>query len=217
MTETTSLRTVPHASSESAPVNRRFRRELGYVLSGLPLGVAAFTVAVTGFALGVSTAVIWIGLPVLAGTLRAAGALANWERRRVAAVTGRPLPSRRPGPAGTGWRGALRTVREPLSWRDLGHLVVSFPLQVITFSVALTWTLGGIGELLYFTWSWSLPQGPDDQGLAELIFGNSSRAVDVGFNTLTGVLLLATAVPVVRGLAAVQTRLSRALLSDQAG
>ncbi|WP_037682574.1 sensor domain-containing protein [Streptomyces cellulosae] len=216
MTETASLRTVPQASTETGPVAHRFRREMGYLLSGLPLGVAGFTVAVTGFALGVSTLVVWIGLPILAGTLRAARALANLERRRVMAVTGTPLPSQHPRPAGAGWDGMLRAVREPQSWRDLVHLVVAFPFQVTTFSVALTWTLGGVGELLYGTWSWSLPQGPDDQGLVELIFDNSSRAADIGFNTAIGVFLLATAVPVVRGLAAMQTGLARALLTDRA-
>lgn len=215
MTETASL-TVPHASTETGPVGHRFRRELGYLLSGLPLGAAAFTVAVTGFALGVSTLLVYIGLPVLAGTLRAARALANTERRRVTAVTGRPLPLQHPRQTGAGWAGWLRAVREPQPWRDLAHLVVAFPLQVITFSVALTWTLGGVGELLYGSWSWSLPQGPDDQGLAELIFDTSSRAVDIGFNTAVGVVMLATAVPVVRGLAAMQTRLARSLLTDRA-
>ena len=87
MTEPPSLRTVPQASTETAPVAHRFRREMGYLLSGLPLGVAAFTVAVTGFTLGVSTLAVWIGLPILAGTLRAVRALANTERRRVTAVT----------------------------------------------------------------------------------------------------------------------------------
>lgn len=216
MTETASLLTVPKASAETGPVAHRFRRELGYLLSGLPLGVAAFSVAVTGFALGVSTLVVWIGLPILAGTLRAARALANTERRRVTAVTGRPLPSHHPRPAGTGWAGALRAVLEPRSWRDLAHLVVAFPLQVTTFSVALTWIFGGVGELLYGTWSWSLPQGPDGQGLTELIFDTSSRTADIGFNTAIGVFLLATAVPVVRGLAAMQIRLARALLTDRA-
>ncbi|CAM5640376.1 histidine kinase OS=Streptomyces alboniger OX=132473 GN=CP975_20685 PE=4 SV=1 [Streptomyces alboniger] len=215
MTETSSLLTVPQASAETGPVAHRFRRELGYLLSGLPLGMAAFTVAVTGFALGVSTLVVWIGLPILAGTLRAVRALANMERRRVVAVTGRPLPSQHLRPVGTGWAGVLRAVREPQSWRDLVHLVVAFPFQVTTFSVALTWTLGGVGELLYGTWSWTLPQGSDDQGLAELIFDNSSRAADIGFNTAMGVFMLATAVPVVRGLAAIQTRLARALLTDR--
>lgn len=216
MTEPPSLRTVPQASTETGPVAHRFRREMGYLLSGLPLGVAAFTVAVTGFTLGVSTLAVWIGLPILAGTLRAVRALANTERRRVTAVTGRPLPSRHSRPAGTGWAGALRAVREPQSWRDLVHPVVAFPIQVTTFCVALTWTIGGVGELLYGTWSWSLPQGPNNQGLVELIFDNSSRAADIGFNTAMGVFMLATAVPVVRGLAAIQTRLARALLTDRA-
>ncbi|WP_406062810.1 sensor domain-containing protein [Streptomyces sp. NBC_01077] len=216
MTETASLLTVPQAPTAPEPGARRFRCELGYLLSGLPLGLAAFTVAVTGAALGVSTLVVWAGLPVLAGTLRAARALANLERRRVMAVTGRPLPSHRPRPSGTGWAGTLRAVRDPRSWRDLVHLVVAFPLQVITFSVALTWTLGGVGELLYATWSWSLPRGQDNQGLAELIFDTSSQAADIGFNTAIGVFLLATAVPVVRRLTALQTRFAIALLTDRA-
>ncbi|MGW2838785.1 sensor domain-containing protein [Streptomyces sp. NPDC001493] len=216
MTDASSLRSMPQVPDESGPVAHRFRSELEYLLSGLPLGVAAFTVAVTGFALGVSTLVVWIGLPILAGTLRSAVALANSERRRVAALTGRPFPLHHLGPAGAGWAGMLRTVREPRPWRDLVHLVVAFPLQVVTFCVALTWTLGGVGELLYFTWSWALPQGPGNQGLAELMFDNSSRAADIGFNTVTGVVLLATAVPVVRGLTAARTRPARALLGDRA-
>ncbi|MEV7618285.1 sensor domain-containing protein [Streptomyces sp. NPDC089799] len=214
MTEASSLLTVPQAST--VPVVHRFRREMGYLLSGLPLGVAGFTLAVTGFALGVSTLVVWIGLPILAGTLRAVRALADMERRRVTAVTGRPLPSQHPRQVGTGWAGALRAVREPQSWRDLACLVVAFPFQVTTFSVALTWTLGGVGELFYGAWSWSLPQGPDDQGLVELIFGSSSRAADIGFNTALGIFMLATAVPVVHGLTAMQTRLACGLLTDRA-
>ncbi|MEV6245947.1 sensor domain-containing protein [Streptomyces sp. NPDC051742] len=216
MTETTSLLAVPQAPVAPASGARRFRCELGYLLSGLPFGLAAFTAVVTGAVLGMSTLVVWAGLPILAGTLRAARALANVERRRVTAVTGRPLPPYRPRSSGTGWAGTLRAVRDPRSWRDLVHLIVAFPLQVVTFSVALTWTLGGLGELLYATWSWSLPRGQDNQGLVELVFDTSSQAADIGFNTAIGVFLLATAVPVVRRLAALQTRCAIALLTDRA-
>ncbi|MFF4319239.1 sensor domain-containing protein [Streptomyces sp. NPDC001568] len=215
MMETASRPTVPQEPTTREPRAGRFRRELGYLLSGLPIGVAAFTVAVTGAALGASTLVVWVGLPILAGTLRAARALANRERRRVTAVTGHPLPAHQPRPSGAGWAGTLRAVGDPRSWRDLVHPVVAFPLQVTTFSVALAWTLGGIGELLYVTWSWSLPRGRDNQGLAELMLDTSSRAADIGLNTGIGVFLLATAVPVVRALAALQTRLAIALLTDR--
>ncbi|NEC89294.1 hypothetical protein [Streptomyces sp. SID12501] len=52
----------------------------------------------------------------------------------------------------------------------------------------------------------------------ELMFDNSSRAADIGFNTVigVGVFMLATAVPMVRGPAAIQTRLARTLLTDRA-
>ncbi|WP_411108762.1 sensor domain-containing protein [Streptomyces sp. c-19] len=215
MTQTASLLPAPQAPIAPASGARRFRCELAYLLSGLPIGLVAFTVTVTGAVLGASALVVWVGLPILAATLRAARALANLERRRVTAATGRPLPQHRPRPSGTGWAGALRAVRDPRSWRDLVHLILAFPLQVITFSVALTWTLGGIGELLYATWSWSLPRGQDNQGLVELIFDTSSQAADIGFNTAIGVFLLVTAVPVVRRLAAWQTRFAIALLTDR--
>lgn len=47
-------------------------RDLGYLLLGLPLGIAAFVVSVAGFAAGVGTLVVWLGVPLLAGTLAAA-------------------------------------------------------------------------------------------------------------------------------------------------
>src|SRR5690606_38203641 len=40
-----------------------------YSLLALPMGVVAFVVAVTGVATGVPLVIVWVGLPVLAGTL----------------------------------------------------------------------------------------------------------------------------------------------------
>ncbi|MFH8368689.1 sensor domain-containing protein [Streptomyces sp. NPDC018031] len=193
----------------------RFGRELGYLLVGLPLGICAFTVAVTGFALGVGTFVTVLGLPVLMGTLAAARGFAGAERRRVEAVTGRALPPHHYREAGgTGVSGWLRALRDPQSWRDLLHMVVSFPLRVVCFSVAVTWTLGGVGQTLYATWSWSLPRDEDETGLLDLMFGIDSRLADIAFNTAMGVVLLATAIPMIRLLALLQTGLSRGLLTN---
>lgn len=193
----------------------RFGRELGYLLAGLPVGIAAFTVAVTGFALGVGSFVTVLGLPVLIGTLAAARAFARAERRQVERITGRALPPhhyRESG--GGGLSGWLRALRDPQSWRDLAHMVVAFPVRVVSFSLAVAWTIGGLGELLYATWSWSLPRDEDTTGLLDLMFDVESRLADIAFHTFTGVVLLATAIPVIRLLAAVQTGLARALLTN---
>ncbi|MGP4114970.1 sensor domain-containing protein [Streptomyces sp. 4N509B] len=190
-----------------------FGNALSYLLSGLPLGIAAFTCAVTGFALALGTLVIWIGLPILTGTLLLSGFFANLERRRVAVLGGprhpQPPPPTRTPPRPTGVLGALN---DPRPWLDLAHALLSFPLRVVSFCVALTWTVGGVGELLYVTWSWSLPRDEGETGLLDLMIDVSSRGADIAFHTAVGVVLLATALPVVRALTAAQTGLARALL-----
>ncbi|MBQ1162307.1 sensor domain-containing protein [Streptomyces sp. A73] len=92
---------------------------------GLPVGVVAFTVAATGFALGVSTVVVVLGLPVLVGTLAVARGFARGEWARVAAMTGRAVLEpvhRTPGREGGGVERMLRALRDGQSWRDLAHL-----------------------------------------------------------------------------------------------
>lgn len=215
MSQMTSTATPTYASDQHVSRLGRFWNQLGYLLAGLPVGLVALLVSVAGFSLGVSTLVLWIGLPILAGTLAAARSFARLERRQVARATGRPvaLPHYRsnPGKGLTRWLGA---VRDPQSWRDLIHMVVALPVRTFTFSCALVWTVGGLGELLYGLWSWSLPRGDEEQGLLDLMYGIDSTGAEIAFNTAIGVVLLATALPLVRGLTAAQTALSRALLGQ---
>ncbi|MBB1253239.1 sensor domain-containing protein [Streptomyces sp. OF3] len=215
MAETTAFAgTAPHVRTRAASPPGRFWRDVAYLLGGLPIGIAAFVLALTGFTFGVGTVVVWIGLPVLAGTLIVARWFAATERWRVASTTGRPLPApvyRRV--AGDGPARHLRLLLDPQAWRDLLHMVLAFPLRVVGFVVAMVWTVGGAGGLTYALWSWSLPRGEDNEGLAELMFGTSSRLVEIGLHTGIGVALLLTAVPVLRALTATQAGLARVLLT----
>ncbi len=67
------------------------------MVAGLPLGIVAFVVAVGGLVAGLGTLVVWIGLPILVGTLRASNGLAALERRALRWATGRELPPSRLG------------------------------------------------------------------------------------------------------------------------
>jgi signal transduction histidine kinase len=197
---------------------RGLARGFSYLLAGLPVGIIAFVVAVTGFTTGVSTLVVWIGLPILVGTLYAARGLAAVERRAVCWATARELPPHyyRSARGHRVARRLLLALADPQSWRDLLHSVVAFPVRVATFSIAVSWAVGGLGSTLYVLWEWSLPRSDDDyNGLFGLITGSFSRLGDIVLNTAIGVLLLISLPWVVRGLVAVQAGLARVLLTNQ--
>ncbi|WP_233159630.1 sensor domain-containing protein [Pseudonocardia sp. MH-G8] len=194
----------------------RFWRGYGYLLGGLPLCIIAFVIAIAGFALGVSTFVVWLGLPVLAGTLRASRGLAGVERRGAEWATGRSLPPvYYREPKGRGIYRLLSMLADPQSWRDLLHGVIAFPVRLAMFVIAVTWTVAGLGSLLYITWQWALPSDSENGGLFWLLTGSPSRWGEIGVNTVLGAIMVATSPLVVRGLVATRAGLARGLLTNQ--
>ncbi len=194
----------------------RFWRGYGYLLGGLPLCIVAFVIAIAGFAAGVGTLVVWLGLPILAGTLRASRGLAGVERRGAEWATGRPLPPvHYREPRGRGITRLFSMLADPQSWRDLLHAVIGFPVRLAMFIIAVTWTVGGLGSLLYITWQWALPRNDEGGGLFWLIFGSDSRLGEIAINTVLGAIMVATSPLVVRGLVATRAGLARGLLTNQ--
>ncbi|RBM07315.1 sensor domain-containing protein [Streptomyces sp. PT12] len=219
MTPMTSPDTFPRAAAAPAAAQPpsaavRFGRELGYLVSSLPIGVVSFTVGFLGLAAGVATAIVYLGVPILVGTLLAARGLARGERRRVESVTGRPLPPhvyRERGDRSV--KGLIAALAEPQSWRDLAHAIVSFPLRIVNFCLTVTWVVGGLGMLLYVTWSWALPED-EETGLLDLTYDISSESANIAFTTGLGLVALLTAPLVTRGLFLVNAAMARGLLTN---
>lgn len=185
----------------------RFGREVGYLLSGLPLGTAAFVLLVTGFALGAGTLILLFGVFVLGGALSVARFFARVEAAQIAHATGRALPPPADGPRRGGW-GLLADAQ---GWRDLVHAIVAFPVRVATFALTLVWLCAGLGGTTYGLWSWSIPRDEYD-GWIDLAFGWSGTGADILGNTTAGLFFLLTSIPVIHGLALTQSGLGRVLL-----
>ena len=187
-------------------------RNLAVIIGMFALSLAAFVVCTTLFSLGLGLLVVVVGLFILVGCLIVAG----WSSRMTMALlsyAGIQLPpTRYPGP-GPGFRGKLRRLTYVQSWRDLLHVLVNFILSTVTFSLALAWTVGGLGGVTYWFWSQWLPQ-PPDQGLAALL-GYPGRFAEITLNTVLGALLLITAPSVLRGLVRLHGAVAYALLVDE--
>jgi hypothetical protein len=125
-----------------------------YLLMNLPLGIFSFTVLFTLLCVGVSTAVVWVGVPVLAFTFLLARGLAKVERARIYSLLDLhiTLPYL-PLPKG-GQRGRWMTrLRDASTWRDVVYLVLLFPLGVVEFSLVLSFwvtSLALVGLPIYF-------------------------------------------------------------------
>ncbi len=109
------------------------------MLFGLLTGIFYFTWAITGVAMSLGFAILIIGIPFFigfAGSLRMLGLL---EGRLLEGLIGVRMP-RRPAPAPTerAWlRRAGYWLSDRRTWLTLVYLVLSLPLGIITFTVAV--------------------------------------------------------------------------------
>ncbi|MGY1687256.1 sensor histidine kinase [Geodermatophilus sp. SYSU D00867] len=216
MTTDTLVMPSATAAPPHAGLLRRLLVDSGYALLSLPVGIAAFVVAVTGVAVGVGTVVVWVGLAVLALTLLAARGFAALERAQLPAVLGHPVP--RPAyltPDGGRVRRLLTPLRDPQSWLDVLHAVVRFPLAVLAFVVTVTFWALALGGITYGLWDWALPQEGNEDLFELLGFDGGTPLRIVGY-TAIGLVAAAVLPFAVRAVALLQAQLGRVLLTSRA-
>jgi signal transduction histidine kinase len=214
------MTTTTYADERYAPGPAlRMLRQLGidsqYVLLGFPLGIVAFVLCLTGFAVGLGTAIIWIGVVVMTATLMMSRGFAALERARIRPVLRRVVPhpyyKRRPD------AGFMRRVFTPLAdgqaWLDLLHGILRFIPSTVSFVFVVTWWSAALGGLSWSLWGWSLPDGPNDQDLPDLLGFNNDYGTKVTFYLVIGVFFVLTLYPVVRGAALLEAQFARGLLS----
>jgi len=111
-----------------------------FLLLSFPFGLLYFLIIVIGFAVGVGTLIIWIGLPILFVTLVAIRGMAEIERRIASTLLQVPFPSqihRNDAPQQGILRHFASVLRDPLTWTSAIYMILKFPLGIISFTLAL--------------------------------------------------------------------------------
>jgi signal transduction histidine kinase len=190
-----------------------------YVLVGFPIALISYVVTFTVFAVGVSTIITVIGLPVLFAAVYAARAFADLERLRIPAVLRRPAPrpAYRTAPPGSGfWRRMFTPLRDGQSWLDLLHTVFGWILYTIGFSFVLTWWAGALGGLTTIIWLRFVPDPPGSRDLNALLGLSDTLTARITLDTAIGLFFLLTLPLVTRRFAVMTAQFGRALLSGLA-
>ncbi|GAB7052089.1 sensor domain-containing protein [Catenuloplanes indicus] len=176
-------------------------RQLGidtrYVLTGFPIGVLTSVGLATAVVLGLGTAVLLVGVPILAGALAGSARVADAERRRAARVLGRPVPA------------PERRRRR----RALAHGLLRVVPSTVSCALVVTWWSAAAAGLSASLWDWAVPYGPGAEGLPALIGLGSAAETRIWLYMATGLLFALTLAPLVRAVARMEARFAERLLS----
>jgi signal transduction histidine kinase len=118
------------------------RRGLGsaaFMLAGFPLSLASFIVVVTMFSVGIGTLIIWVGLAVLLAATYLVTGYATATRALIRATLGVDIPEPKTelDQSGSVWRRHYNRLLNPQMWRALAYLLITFPLHVVEFALAI--------------------------------------------------------------------------------
>ncbi|MFJ5279269.1 sensor histidine kinase [Streptomyces parvulus] len=108
-------------------------RAAAHLMTGAVAGAVTLVAIATTAAAGGVLAVVVVGLPLLVLTALAGIPVAHLERYRLRLVDRDPAPGRHREPSAPGlWPWLTARLREPLTWRELGHaLLLAGPLWVV--------------------------------------------------------------------------------------
>ena len=190
-------------------VQARTWKETLHLLIDLPLGIAWFTIIVTGIALGVGLIpLMLIGLVVLFLTLQFVRVVSAIERARAKALLDADIanPFLPIGDIDGWWRRIKAVFGDAALWKGVAYCIVALPVGILTFTVAVTFwaiALGGVTAPIWGTIE-GLVGANDPHGWAYVGLTAASF--------VAGLVFLAATPWVVRGLAAMDRGLIRGLL-----
>ncbi|GAB1692186.1 sensor histidine kinase [Krasilnikovia sp. M28-CT-15] len=217
MTAVSEPSTTPSAAGRRRPglgrVLRRAVVDSVYLLTGFPLALAGWILAVVGLAAGAGMVIIVVGVPILMVTVLAVRGLAEAERFRIRRVLGDAdthAAYRRAAPGTSRIRRWLMPLTDLQSWLDVAHTVALFPLALLTWSVALIWWVTALAGVSAVVWHGRLP------GVAFYFAEDvgGSPAVRTAVMTGIGVLALLTLPFAMRAMTLGQALFGKALLVD---
>jgi len=204
-----------------APFSARTWRESLHLVVNLPVAVVTFSYAIAMLTAGVTLALTFLGMPVLAAALVGCRSFAAGERARARTTLGlqvtAPVLPRPARPGLMAWIGT--TLKDGAGWRAALYSVLMLPLGVLSSVVTLVlWALG-IGYASYPLWQWVFPTYTNMPGLQLYSDGHHtvylSSVPQIAGMCLAGLLVLFITPWVVRGLANVQRMMVRGLLGGR--
>jgi len=126
-------------SGNRVPTTKQALLMMLYLLLSCPLGLFYFVFLVCGISIGISTLIIWIGVPISLLTVASWRYLAAFERKLAMNwlnVDIRPMSY--PLQIAMTWLQRFReNLTDSMTWKSLAYLFIKFPLGILSFVLTL--------------------------------------------------------------------------------
>ncbi|HEY2965373.1 MAG TPA: sensor domain-containing protein [Actinomycetota bacterium] len=214
-----------------APFELRTWRETIHLLLNLPIGIATFTIVVTGFAMGFGLLITLLGIPILIAMLFVSRGIGWFERGRAKLLLELDVsrPYRPDPPSDRWWRVPVSRLTDPATWTEIVYHLLLLPVGIFTFTVGFTFWVLGASLLFLPVFAWALPEPVhafdswikitfDAQPRLNLVGGGSGWVIDTPFEfalvAFIGLGIVLLTPWIVRGLATANRYLVRGLLGS---
>ncbi|HXT37794.1 MAG TPA: sensor domain-containing protein [Chloroflexota bacterium] len=126
-------------------------RNLIYLVAAFPLGLSYFMLLIVGFATGLGTAIIGVGLALLLAMLWVSAMLAAFERLLVRGLIRVviPAPTGPQAPYFSRRQELIAFLRRPLTWKNVIYLLLEFPFGVVSFCLTTVLLSISLSLLVY--------------------------------------------------------------------
>lgn len=113
---------------------------LFYMFLALALGIFHFVFAMVGLSMSLGFSVLIIGIPFFLAFIGLTRVIALADGRLVEAISGERMPRRpqHPGPKQSFWARIGEMLRDARTWTTLAYFLLSLPLGIIYFVIAVT-------------------------------------------------------------------------------
>jgi signal transduction histidine kinase len=205
---------------------RQLGVDTGYLLSMFFIALPAFIISVVGFAVGTATAVVWVGVPVMAATLFAMRGMAAAGRAQLPFVLRRDVARPRYKQAREGssaLRRYLTALTDGQSWLNLLWAVAVFPVAIAGFVIAIVWWAVTVASLTYPLYNWIIEAAVGEEnndGLSyatEWLGWGTSYLASSMLAVIGGVIMALTLAPVLRGMALAEGLIGKGMLTSISG
>lgn len=179
-----------------------------YLLLAFPLGLAYFIILVTGLSLGLSLAIVWVGLLILAVMVLVWWIMAAVERQLAIWLLDEHIPPMAgPAPVSQTFGARIKShLTNPVTWKSLVYLFVKFPLGILSFVVVVTCLSLSAGLIAT---PWLVPYGYIEFGVWTI-----DTPSEAWFVAAVGVVVGLLSMHLMNGLAFVSGRLARLMLGN---